>query len=406
MATATARFSSTTGEGTSRASSPYSAAISRPVGVRGVGGGRVARGDGRLHLVGARAGRAAGRRPATPRPPRSRRRPSGTRSWSSSRTRSPASSTRVPRLASWKNISASRPRASGSSGMSWLSARASRIASAHRSPAHQVGARAGRVALVEQQVEHGQDAGRPVRQQVRGRHPVRDRRVADLVLGPDQALGHGLLGDHERPGDLRGGQPGQRAQRQGDPRLQRQRRVAAGEDQPEPVVGDAAVVVVKVGIAGNGQGSRLPQPGRLGGAAAEPVQRAVARHRGQPGAGTARDAVARPGLQCLREGVLRALLGQVPVAGHPDQGGHDPAPLLAERLGDRRRRRPSLTPPRTASPRASRTARPGAWTRPRWPRPGRRIRGCRTRRSAPWSRRTGRRRSAPRRRAPRPWWRR
>src|SRR5215468_3058482 len=63
---------------------------------------------------------------------------------------------------------------------------------------------------------------------------------------------------------------------------------------------------------------------------------AVARHRGQPRARAARDAVARPGLHGLREGVLSALLGQVPIAGHPDQGGHDAPPLLPERFGDRR----------------------------------------------------------------------
>src|SRR5215203_951793 len=48
-----------------------------------------------------------------------------------------------------------------------------------------------------------------------------------------------------------------------------------------------------------------------------------------------RDAVTRPGLQRPREGVLGALLGQVPVAGRPDQGRDDAAPLLSERIGDR-----------------------------------------------------------------------
>lgn len=32
-----------------------------------------------------------------------------------------------------------------------------------------------------------------------------------------------------------------------------------------------------------------------------------------------------------REGILRAFLGEVPVPGDPDQGGHDPAPFVAER---------------------------------------------------------------------------
>ena len=36
------------------------------------------------------------------------------------------------------------------------------------------------------------------------------------------------------------------------------------------------------------------------------------------------------------EGVLRALLGQVPVTGQTDERGHDPAPLVPEDLGDDR----------------------------------------------------------------------
>ena len=49
----------------------------------------------------------------------------------------------------------------------------------------------------------------------------------------------------------------------------------------------------------------------------------------------ARDSVARPALERARERVLRALLGEIPVAGHPDQGGDDSTPLLAEDPGDR-----------------------------------------------------------------------
>ncbi len=68
--------------------------------------------------------------------------------------------------------------------------------------------------------------------------------------------------------------------------------------------------------------------------APHPVDGTVARHRRQPGAGAARDAVARPALQRRREGILRALLGQVPVAGQSDQGRHDLAPFGLERLRD------------------------------------------------------------------------
>ena len=83
-------------------------------------------------------------------------------------------------------------------------------------------------------------------------------------------------------------------------------------------------------------GGHLPELGRADRPAAQHVDGAVARRGGQPRAGPARDAVARPALQGQRERVLRALLGQVPVAGGPDQRGHHLAPLLPERRVDRR----------------------------------------------------------------------
>ena len=213
---------------------------------------------------------------------------------------------------------------------------------------------------------------------MRGRHPVRDAGVTDLVLGPDQALGHRRLGDQERPRDLGGGQAGQGAQGERDPRLQRQRRMAAGEHQPQPVVADPAVIVL-AGVVGWRQGGHLPQLRRLGRAAAQPVQRAVARHRGQPGAGPARHAVARPASAARWANASCAhssARSQSPV--DPDQGRDDPAPLLAERRGDGvldvcghvRPERPHLDGPEPG--------RPGAWPRPRSPRRGRRTRSCRS----------------------------
>ncbi len=84
-------------------------------------------------------------------------------------------------------------------------------------------------------------------------------------------------------------------------------------------------------------GSMTATSQRLGRAqpgAPRPVDGAVAGHRREPGAGAARDAVAGPALQRGGEGILRALLGQVPVAGQADQGRDDPAPLGVERLGN------------------------------------------------------------------------
>ena len=52
------------------------------------------------------------------------------------------------------------------------------------------------------------------------------------------------------------------------------------------------------------------------------------------GAGRRRVATA---FQCQREGVLRALLGQVPVTGDPDEGGHDATPLVTKGTSDRGR---------------------------------------------------------------------
>jgi hypothetical protein len=67
---------------------------------------------------------------------------------------------------------------------------------------------------------------------------------------------------------------------------------------------------------------------------AQPVDGAVARRGGEPRAGIARDAVAVPSLDRAREGVLRALLGEIPVGGLADQSGDDASPLVAEGLGD------------------------------------------------------------------------
>ena len=67
---------------------------------------------------------------------------------------------------------------------------------------------------------------------------------------------------------------------------------------------------------------------------AQAVDRAVARDRRQPRAGLTRHAVAGPSADRLGERLLRAVLGEVPVACARDQGCDDPAPLLGEGLRD------------------------------------------------------------------------
>ena len=110
---------------------------------------------------------------------------------------------------------------------------------AQRDP-HHVTPRARGVALVEQEVhdrEHATDTLGPAS---RIGNAERDPRVADLALGPHQPLRHRRLGDEERTRDLGGGEPGEGAQGQRHARVERERGMAAREDQPQAVVGDAS----------------------------------------------------------------------------------------------------------------------------------------------------------------------
>ena len=134
--------------------------------------------------------------------------------------------------------------------------------------------------------------------------------------------------------------PARVAERESDPGLQSQRRMTASEDQPQPVVWDIAVlaggcqIARAVGMATRQQRSRLVQLGRLGGAAAQPVQGAVAGDGCQPRTRPLRYAIARPALHRLCKRILGTVLGDIPVTGHPDQRSHHTPPLLAERLAD------------------------------------------------------------------------
>jgi hypothetical protein len=163
-----------------------------------------------------------------------------------------------------------------------------------------------------------------VRQQVRGRYAVRDARDGDLLFRADQAFGHGGLAGQEGSCHLGHRQPTQGPQSERDLGFQRDGRVAAGEDEAQPLVGDAAVV---------GFQRRRHQVGQLGrGDPVVPdhVDGVVARGRGQPGLRTAGYAVAPPRRQRFGERVLGRILGEIPVAGDRDEIGDDPAPIGPE----------------------------------------------------------------------------
>jgi hypothetical protein len=97
---------------------------------------------------------------------------------------------------------------------------------------------------VEDEVDRREDDAQPLRHEVLGRHAQRDACVPDLPLRAHEPLGERRLGDEEGPRDLGRRQAADEAQRQRDLRFRRERRVAAGEDQLEPLVGNGRLLVV------------------------------------------------------------------------------------------------------------------------------------------------------------------
>jgi hypothetical protein len=122
--------------------------------------------------------------------------------------------------------------------------------------------------------------------------------------------------DEEGARDLLRPEAAQRPQRQGHLGVERQRRVAAGEQQLEPLVADRGVIHLVTRRLG-----RLQQAELLGAPAlpADPVDRPVSGRRHQPRPGALRDAVSRPALRGDGERLLRGFLGEVEVAEEADQ---------------------------------------------------------------------------------------
>jgi hypothetical protein len=202
---------------------------------------------------------------------------------------------------------------------------------------HGVGTRR-EVALVEDQVEDGEHGAQPVGQLVVGRHREGDTGPSDLALGPHETLLHGAFAGQEGAGHLRGREPAEHAQREGHARLGRERRVAAGEEQPQPVVRQRAVGQVVVGLSRHQQ-LELLQLLLVAALPAQAVDRAVAGGAHDPGAGVVRQPVARPALERHHEGLLDRLLGEVEVGEDADQGRHRPSRLAPEQaVGDLRGR--------------------------------------------------------------------
>jgi len=187
------------------------------------------------------------------------------------------------------------------------------------------------VAFVKDQIDHRLHRSPPLGQGVVRRHLEGDARVVDLALRSHQPLRQGGFGHEKRARDFAGRQAAERAQSQRDLRLAIERRVAAGEYQPQPVVWKRGWRRHRVLIRRD-RGLLLQK------AAFFPPRAFAPRHIDQlavsgghdPRGGVLRDATVGPMRECGRERLLHRLFGAVERAGQPDQAGDDPPVLVTK----------------------------------------------------------------------------
>ena len=184
------------------------------------------------------------------------------------------------------------------------------------------------VALVEDQVEDRCDLVDALGHDRLGRLPEADPRHPQPSLRAHQPLGHDRLGDEEGARDLGRGETAGQAQGERHPGLGRKRRVAAGEDQLEAVVGQVLVGDLRGGL----RAGQLELRQLLGERAVTPdaVDGDVPGGRDQPRRRLRRHAFHRPPGRRPGEGLLHGLLGQVRVAEPPPQRPDRPCPVIAE----------------------------------------------------------------------------
>ena len=201
----------------------------------------------------------------------------------------------------------------------------------------------GHVALGVHEVHDVEDAAEPLGQLVVGGHAVGDAGGLHLALGAHESLVHGRLGGQEATSDRGDLEAAHRAQGERDASVERERGVAAGEQQPQPIVGDGAAVVAAV-VSGRGvvlvahellqvvEGGEVRNAGAV---PAEAVDRPSPGDGGQPPAGPARHAALGPLRGGRGEGIGDGVLRQADVAAHlAGERGEERGPLLAVRLLD------------------------------------------------------------------------
>ena len=187
------------------------------------------------------------------------------------------------------------------------------------------GAGRGRVSFVEDQVDDVEDRVESPRQLGAGRYLIRNSGVANLRLGPDDALGDGAGSGQIRVRDFLGRQAAHFAERERDLRIGGQRRVAAGENEPQ------AVVFERVIVDDDGIDRGLEMPGELrdrcveSRAPAQHVDRFEAAGRNEPRERVGGQPVARPPLDRRRERFVQRLFRQVEITDQANQRGKDTA---------------------------------------------------------------------------------
>jgi len=139
--------------------------------------------------------------------------------------------------------------------------------------------RARRVALVEDEIQHVQHDAEPVGALAVRRQREGQTRGLDALLCPADPLGQGWLGDQKRVRDLGRRQPTDRAQGEGELGGDRQRRMAAQEQQRQRVVPVRGLCRARRLQSGRGLLPALP-----GAFAAPVVDQASRSDGGQPGA--------------------------------------------------------------------------------------------------------------------------
>ena len=278
-----------------------------------------------------------------------------------------------------------------------------------------------RVGAVDR-LEHG---AQPRRHVGAGRDGERDAGIADPPLRPDEPLRHRRRLDGERAGDLRRVEAEHRLQHQRRADAGIDRRVRAGEQQLEPLVGDLA-------RARRGWRRHPDRPRRARSPAAEQRRRAAgersrSRRRfratvtshpsglsGMPASGHVRSAFskasARASSASATSRVAAAITARMPAV-RRSRGALRGGASAAHRVRRSGHRVVERRPGAVDEPGAAGTdldgapARPTAPCRPsRSPRRGRRRRSRTCRRAAPSCRRTGRPGRAARRRRRAPWW--